>query len=488
MRMLDCSYRVRDLEKSMKKSKWLPIALCALLAVACGNETPGEDNNGTTQSNNGTTGGKKKPPVSTVDTDMDGLTDVEEAELGSDPNNPDTDGDGLNDGLEVEIGTDPTKADTDGDGRDDKQEIDQNTDPTVADELCDTIEGKASAVKKPVDIIIVVDNSGSMTGEAAAIRTNLNGSLGTILDQSGIDYRVIMVARYGNSGTSICIAPPLGQSDCTAGSPGKNAKYAHCNKSIASRNALSKLEDTYSEGCEEPWGLNLRPEAFKSFLAITDDNERMEAQSFDDFLMTHPEQFGTVAQRNYTFHSIVGLAENTPATAPWPASSPFVDGRCMPGSVNNGSVYQDLSILTGGLRFPICKNDNFDKIFEALAADVIARSAIPCSYASEAEDVDLSKAIATYTPGDGGAVVRFPFVQDEASCTASGGYYVLEDAITLCPSSCEIVDADEAGEVKFEVGCGDKCGNGVIDFGENCDDGNTQSYDGCSQECIIELG
>ncbi len=472
----------------MKNNKLSAVLLmCSLVCFSCGDTATG-DNNGTTTGTTGTTGGKTKEPVSTVDTDRDGVTDVDEAKLGTDPNSPDSDGDGLTDGEEVNLGTDPTKKDTDGDGRDDKTEIDQNTDPTVSDELCDTIEGSASAVKKPVDIIIVVDNSGSMAGEAAAIRMNLNASLGTILDNSGIDYQVLMVARYGNSGTNICIAPPLGQTDCSAGDPGSNPKYSHCVQTIASSDALRKLQSTYDGGCSEPWGARLRPEAFKSFLAITDDNERISAAEFDTFLMTHPDQFGTVAERNYTFHSIIGLSENMPATTPWPATAAIVPGRCTPGAVNNGSTYQDMSILTGGLRFPICKNDNFDQIFEALAADVIARSAIPCSYASEADNVDLRTAIATYTPGGGGDVEKFQFVQNEAACTAAGGFYVVEDAITLCPTSCEIVDADESGQLKFEVGCGDKCGNGVIDFGENCDDGNTQSFDGCNEECFLEIG
>lgn len=51
-----------------------------------------------------------------VDTDGDGLTDAEEAELGTDPNNPDTDEDGISDGDEVNVwGTDPLNPDTDGD-------------------------------------------------------------------------------------------------------------------------------------------------------------------------------------------------------------------------------------------------------------------------------------------------------------------------------------------------------------------------------------
>lgn len=50
------------------------------------------------------------------DSDGDGLTDAEEEDLGTDPQNPDTDGDGLPDGAELAVGTDPRNPDTDGDG------------------------------------------------------------------------------------------------------------------------------------------------------------------------------------------------------------------------------------------------------------------------------------------------------------------------------------------------------------------------------------
>lgn len=42
-----------------------------------------------------------------MDSDGDGLSDAEEIQLGTDPNNPDTDGGGVNDGDEVDNGTDP---------------------------------------------------------------------------------------------------------------------------------------------------------------------------------------------------------------------------------------------------------------------------------------------------------------------------------------------------------------------------------------------
>ncbi|MDT0641957.1 hypothetical protein RM553_03845, partial [Zunongwangia sp. F363] len=95
------------------------------------------------------------------DADNDGLTDDEEAEIGTDPNDPDTDGDGINDGDEVgngsdpldpcdpdatagpcdqdkdgltndeetELGTDPTNPDTDGDGIGDGDEVGNGSDP-----------------------------------------------------------------------------------------------------------------------------------------------------------------------------------------------------------------------------------------------------------------------------------------------------------------------------------------------------------------------
>ena len=63
-------------------------------------------------------------PTSTGDADADGLSDAQEAVMGTDPNIPDTDGDGLLDGEEVlEHGCDPLERDTDGDALNDYDEV-----------------------------------------------------------------------------------------------------------------------------------------------------------------------------------------------------------------------------------------------------------------------------------------------------------------------------------------------------------------------------
>ncbi|UOG90781.1 MAG: cellulase family glycosylhydrolase [Candidatus Thiothrix sulfatifontis] len=65
-----------------------------------------------------------------ADNDSDGLINLDEYRLDTDPLNPDSDGDGLKDGEEVNThNTNPLNQDSDGDGMNDKAEIDAGRDP-----------------------------------------------------------------------------------------------------------------------------------------------------------------------------------------------------------------------------------------------------------------------------------------------------------------------------------------------------------------------
>ena len=68
-----------------------------------------------------------------ADADGDGLADVTEQKLKTDPSNPDTDGDGLTDGdEEILAGSSALAADTDGDGFGDGLEVAAGSDPSAA--------------------------------------------------------------------------------------------------------------------------------------------------------------------------------------------------------------------------------------------------------------------------------------------------------------------------------------------------------------------
>lgn len=71
-----------------------------------------------------------------LDSDLDGLTDAEEATFGTDSNNSDTDQDGLTDREEAKVyKTDPLNPDTDGDGFKDGDEINNGYNPKGAGKL-----------------------------------------------------------------------------------------------------------------------------------------------------------------------------------------------------------------------------------------------------------------------------------------------------------------------------------------------------------------
>ncbi len=88
-----------------------------------------------------------------LDTDGDGLTDVREREIGTDPNDPDTDDDGLTDGEEVlKYMTDPLNPDTDGDELKDGAEVKvHRTNPLNPDTDGDALKDGAEVLTYKTD-------------------------------------------------------------------------------------------------------------------------------------------------------------------------------------------------------------------------------------------------------------------------------------------------------------------------------------------------
>ena len=185
------------------------------------------------------------------------------------------------------------------------------------------------------------------------------------------------------------------------------------------------------------------------------------------------------------------MLENDPADAPWLPEDPVQLARCSPGSAKPAEDYQELSKLTGGLRFPLCNNDSFDNIFNLIAEDVVRGVNLACAFAPErppgGETPDFERVIVFYTPGDGSEVRRLARVDDMGACGPTGDYYIADGQIEICPDTCGVIEADDSGALEVHVACEQLCGDGDLDGFEECDDGNMEDGDGCSSTCQDEL-
>lgn len=363
------------------------------------------------------------------------------------------------------------------------------------DEPCAQNSAEATLENRPVDIIFVIDNSGSMSAEIEEVEEQINGNFAAIIDAAmpPIDYRVVMLSRYGDhSNNRICVAQPLGGAPDTDGdghcdkplptAPVNTSKFFHHSMSIASHNAFCQLLEGFSTADEhglqpEGYGSVLRPEAFKFIAVITDDGVSCggfndgnnvaggltAAEAFDAALLElSPEHFGSVEERNYSFWSIVALAPYEPTAAnpygephpPDEALSPVTTAKCTPSAVDPGTGYQALSILTGGYRYPTCGLDYTD-IFQLMALGVVKGAQVPCEFdipePPPGENLDLNTVEVAYSSGDT-LVQKYGRVSSEAECDDSS-FFIEDEKIILCSEVCDVVQSDPDARIEILFGC-----------------------------------
>lgn len=313
-----------------------------------------------------------------------------------------------------------------------------------------------------VDVIFVIDNSASMSDEILAVQQNINTNFAQIMGASALDYRIILVSAHGNvnPGEAICIAAPLSGTNCAPVPPApvNGPRFFHYDAEVSSVNSLELLLKTYDQQdkhhfAPHGWSEWLRPGAKKVFVEITDDDSHMPAATFDQQLRgLSTVHFGTAADRNYTWHSIIGLANNAPATNPWLPAAPIQQAVCGAHTENAGTQYQILSRMTGGLRFPICQTGSFDVVFKKIADHVVQQMPLACSIqipgGADGGTVNLS-----YRPNGTGAPVPLARVPNAGACGPAGGYYVEGNVVHLCPATCTSVQADFGAAIDI-TGCG----------------------------------
>jgi hypothetical protein len=354
---------------------------------------------------------------------------------------------------------------------------------------CADVVVEANVEKLPADIIFVVDDSGSMSEEIQAIEQNINVNFANIIQSSGVDYQVIMVTEHGPDTWDVCVGPPLSATTNCAGPPVfVPGQFYHYDVNVQSWDSACKMFDTMfgpagggepdQHGlCPNGWNAFLRPEAVKVFVEITDDQMgcdwdgasmydngqvaagQQAALTFDNkLLQVNPGQFGTVADRNYIFYSIVGLPAKPNPLDPYTEFEAVVTGTC-PTGVSPGTGYQWLSKGTGALRFPVCNYQSYDVVFQDIASGVVDVTSVPCEFEipdpPAGKELDLNTIDVIYTPMGSGTPQEWTKVDSPSQC-GPGKFYldVPNDQIILCPQACDIVEADTEAKLEVKIECG----------------------------------
>ncbi len=198
------------------------------------------------------------------------------------------------------------------------------------------IQDAAAQTRQSSDVIIVVNNSASMSSAIRKIEHVLNGFANTI--KGKMDLHIIMISdSRGHSSSGICVPAPLGSGMCPNDDNG--FPYRHISTNLGPQESFTRTLFTYNQ-----WKGVLRPEASKTIIVV-DDGLGSSAAEFNASLRRLDPTF-----QNYKFYAV--------------AKGPL----CGPPST--GNEYTKLAALNKGMSVDIC-GDNFGPGFDAMAAAII---------------------------------------------------------------------------------------------------------------------
>ncbi len=284
-------------------------------------------------------------------------------------------------------------------------------DLACAEECSYQVTEVAAVGVRPVDIIFVIDDSGSMNDDNDAVQDNINAFSSSIA-ASGTDARVVLLGTTN-------VPPPLGGS----------SEFLKINTNVDSNDALIELVEHHNG-----YAGFLRADAIKHFVAITDDESDLSATSFTATVNGWPG-----FENGWVFHSIVAYGSDPQ------------DG-CSTGAAY-GHQYMTLSQQTGGITSPICDAD-YATVFDAVV-EAVTVGTLPCTIAIPAPagvEADASQVSVT-VDGAGGPSLSMPV---RATCSGPGWTFdnaTHPTAVVACPETCAAISRDASGSLTVTVGC-----------------------------------
>jgi hypothetical protein len=307
------------------------------------------------------------------------------------------------------------------------------------DAVCAATEARAVEIRRPIDAIVLPDESPSMGVARDAVRDAMETTFRIAMEDAAIDYQVIW-----NGTTPL---PMLEASGRLVRNPiglgsGDDAMFKPALDSYDDEHLVEGALVTHDRGARAARGVG----------EVDEDLERVLAQRRPP-RAREPALWGTAGDYRFVYHGFVGLTPNTPASAPYAPTDPLVTGSCS-GSFANPRALQEMAIRTGGLRYPLCDAPGFDAVFRAIAKAAIERAAVSCALELPEPPMGMTLDLATLAVRyeSGGASEVLLRAADAGACNDAS--FLLEaDRVVLCPAACVRIEADPAAVLTLLTGC-----------------------------------
>ncbi len=312
---------------------------------------------------------------------------------------------------------------------------------------CAAISDTAEVGIQPADILVVVDNSGSMTMEAAFVQANMN-TFSSQIFLANIDAHVVLISSsdqgFGDAG--VCLPPPLGSGSCPNDS--NPPTYLHIDDEVGSSNSLQKILEHSAT-----WLPQFRPTASKHIIVVSDDDSSISAVDFDTMFRAIDPSL-----ENYVFHAIVAPDDPDPLDCALPGAQ-CCEGL-IPISADIGQVYIDLINQTGGVFGDLC-SQNFAPVFDQVSMQVVSGATLACEYQipppPDGEEFNPDQVNVEFEDGAGG-VLQVGYVDSPADCAGvdDGWYYddpLAPTSIIVCPQTCAQIQSFSGASVSIQFGC-----------------------------------
>jgi hypothetical protein len=291
------------------------------------------------------------------------------------------------------------------------------------DDKCGSIEQEAKVARAPVDIVLALDTSGSMTTQIC----NVSKNLAAFADAVGKDTRVVAAYQIGVD-LFFQFVVLCQKDDPLAGTTlaADTSRYQRVDTRVDSTNALQVLLDRY-----DTYKAFLRPGSPTHFVVVSDDESNLPGATFKTQMeakLGHP----------FYLHAIVAMGNGC-------------------NGANIGTQYMQLADQTGGKKLSICAQD-WSALFKELEAAVVASAPLACEFAIPQQPagmmLDASKVSVIYTP-PGGSKSAFPKAPNAAACAGKIGWHYDNEAaptqVQFCPAACTQVRT--GGKLGIAFGC-----------------------------------